>query len=266
MSKVAAIKGSQLEREARILVATSWIELRKRFAGTFIGAFWLILYPALFLGMYMFLYMVVFKVRYPDLGEFSYVVFIFCALVPYLALMETASVATVVIRQNIHLIKNVMLPARLIPARVALTAMIAQIPGLVIVIALSAADGNLSWKLAFLPVILIIQFAFLLGLSFYLSAFGGLLPDLQTGINIILIFLLFVSPIAFPPDLVPAGAKLVLQLNPVTYLINIFRGVLLARQSLDVGSVGAAAAISGVLLFTGYRFFGRYKAYIVDHE
>lgn len=266
MSKAITVEGSRLEREARVLFATSWIELKKRYAGTFLGPVWLVLYPALFLGMYMFLYMVVFKVRYPDLGEFSYVVFIFCALVPYLALMETASQATVVIRQNVHLIKNVMLPAQLIPARVALIAMIAQLPGLAIVVLLSGIDGDLSLKLALLPVILVIEFAFLLGLSFYLSAFGGLLPDLQNGINIILIFLLFVSPIAFPPDLVPEGAKLVLQLNPVTYLINIFRGVLLARQPLDAGAVGAAAAIAGVLLFTGYRFFGRYKAYIVDHE
>jgi len=255
-----------LERNLRVLFATSWIELRKRFAGTFLGAFWLLLYPSLFLGMYMFLYMVVFKVRYPDLGEFSYVVFIFCGLVPYLALMECAGQATSVIRQNIHLIKNVMVPVQLIPARVALMAMIAQLPGLAILIVLSAIDHNLSWKVALLPVVLIIQFTFLLGLAFHLAALGGLLPDLQNGINIILIFLLFVSPIAFPPDLVPESAKLVIQLNPVSYLIGMFRGVLLARQPLDPAALAIAAGIAGVLLRTGLRFFGKFRSYIIDNE
>lgn len=255
-----------LERNLRVLFATAWIELRKRYAGTFLGPVWLVLYPSLFLGMYMFLYMVVFKVRYPDLGEFSYVVFIFCGLVPYLALMECAGQATGVIRQNAHLIRNVMLPVQLIPARVALMAMIAQAPGLAILLILSAIDGNLSAKVAFLPVILAIEFVFLLGLAFHLAALGGLLPDLQNGINIILIFLLFISPIAFPPELVPESAKLVIQMNPVSYLIGMFRGVLLARQPLDVGALGVAAAIAAAMLWSGLAFFNRFKAYIVDHE
>lgn len=255
-----------LARNARVLVATAWIELRKRFAGTFLGPLWLGLYPALFLSMYMFLYMVVFKVRYPDLGEFSYVVFIFCGLVPYIALMECAGQATVVIRQNIHLIKNVMLPAQLIPARVALMAMIMQIPGLIILLVLSAIDQNLSWKISLLPIVLLIQFVFLLGLAFHLAALGGLLPDLQNGINIILIFLLFISPIAFPPDLVPESAKLVIQMNPVSYLISMFRGVLLERQPLDLAALGVAAVIAGALLWSGYSFFSRYKSYIIDNE
>jgi lipopolysaccharide transport system permease protein len=255
-----------LARNGRVLFATAWIELRKRFAGTFLGPFWLILYPALFLSMYMFLYMVVFKVRYPDLGEFSYVVFIFCGLVPYLALMECAGQATVVIRQNIHLIKNVMLPVQLIPARVALMAMITQLPGLAILIVLSAIDQNLSWKLTLLPVVLIIQFIFLLGLSFHLAALGGLLPDLQNGINIILIFLLFISPIAFPPDLVPETARFVIQINPVSYLIGMFRGVLLDRQPLDLLALGVAALMAAALLWSGYSFFKRYKSYIIDNE
>lgn len=266
MSRLLSAGVPQLEREARVVFATAWIELKKRYAGTFLGPLWLILYPSLFLSMYMFLYMVVFKVRYPDLGEFSYVVFVFCALVPYLAVMETAGQATMVIRQNVHIIKNVMMPAHLLPARVAVSAMITQLPGLVILAVLAALDGSLSAKLWLLPVILIIQFFFLLGVAFYLAAFGGLLPDLQTGINIILIFLLFVSPIAFPPNLVPQSAKLVLQLNPITHLINIFRGVLLDRQPLDIASLAVAAGVALLLSVAGYRFFARYKAYIVDHE
>lgn len=268
MALAGLLKGRDgaLERNLRVLFATAWIELRKRFAGTFLGPLWLVLYPSLFLSMYMFLYMVVFKVRYPDLGEFSYVVFIFCGLVPYLALMESASQATGVIRQNIHLIKNVMVPVQLIPARVALMAMIAQLPGLGILIVLSAIDQNLSWKIALLPVILIVQFVFLLGVAFHLAALGGLLPDLQNGINIILIFLLFISPIAFPPDLVPESARLVIQLNPVSYLISMFRGVLLARQPLDLAALGVAAGIAGALLWSGLAFFRKFRSYIIDNE
>lgn len=257
---------ARTQRDLRILWSTTWIELRKRYAGTFLGPVWFLLYPAMFLSMYMFLYLVVFKVRFPQLGEFSYVVFIFTALVPYIAMMEASTFATSVIRQNIHLIKNVMVPVDLIPARVALMAMLAQLPGLAIIALLSGIDSSLSWKILLLPVVLMAEFIFFLALSYILSALGGLFPDLQASINIILIFLLFISPIAFPPELVPESARLVVDLNPVTYLIGLFRGVMLSGQTLNLIHLVGSFFGSLLLLWLGRGFFNRYKAYIVDHE
>lgn len=255
-----------LKQQARVLLATAWIELRKRYAGTFLGPLWLLLYPALFLSMYMFLYMVVFKVRFPELSEFSYVVFVFCGLVPYIAMMETSAFAASVIRQNMHLIRNVMLPIELLPARVALTAVMAQIPGLLILLTLSAIDNALTEKALLLPVVLLVELVFFLGVAFWLAALGGLLPDLHAAINIILIFLLFISPIAFPPEMVPESARLVIQLNPVSYLIGLFRAVILGHQALNPGALAASAAISILVFASGFAFFRRFKSYIVDHE
>lgn len=268
MSTLHTVRKSlgDLWRHRPVLVATTRIELKKRYAGTFLGPIWLVVYPALFLGVYMFLYMVIFRVRFPDLSEFSYVVLVFCGLVPYLALMETASTATSVVRQNIHLVKNVMLPIDLIPARVVLVALAAQVPGLLILLVLTALDGSMSAKVLLLPVAIAIQAVFLFGIAFYLAALGGLLPDLQSAINIILIFLLFISPIAFPAGAAPESAQLALMLNPVTHLIDMFRSVFLARQALDFASLAAFAGGSLLLFVTGIVFFNRFKAYIVDHE
>lgn len=253
-------------RHLNILWATTRIELRKRYAGTLLGPLWFLLYPALFLSMYLFLYMVVFKVRFPQLGEFSYVVFIFTALVPYIAMMECATFATSVIRQNIHLVKNVMVPIDIIPARVALMSLLAQTPGLGIILILSAIDGQLALKALLLPIVVAAQFVFFLGLAYLLSTLGGLIPDLAASINIILIFLLFISPIAFTPDMVPESARLVIDLNPVTYLIGMFREVLLAHQELHPLRLIGFIAGSCLLLFLARGLFNRYKATIVDNE
>ena len=266
MQNALASWSDRTARNLRVLWATTMIELRKRYAGTVLGPFWFLLYPALFLSMYLFLYMVVFKVRFPQLGEFSYVVFIFTALVPYIAMMECATFATSVIRQNIHLIKNVMVPVDLIPARVALMSLLAQLPGLAIILLLSAIDQSLTCKALWLPVVLAAQFVFFLGIAYLLAALGGLLPDLAASINIILIFLLFISPIAFTPDMVPDSAKLVIDLNPVTYLIGMFREVLLEHQTLSLTRLGGFAAGACLLLVLSRGLFNRYKAFIIDNE
>lgn len=266
MAGALAALNDRTTRNLKVLWATTMIELRKRYAGTFLGPLWFVLYPTLFLSMYLFLYMVVFKVRFPQLSEFSYVVYIFTALVPYIAMMECATFATSVIRQNIHLIKNVMVPIDLIPARVALMSSLAQLPGLAIILLLSGIDQSLSWKVLLLPIIIAVQFVFFLGISYLLAALGGLLPDLAASINIILIFLLFISPIAFTPDMVPESAKLVIYLNPVTYLIGMFREVLLEHQTLSFMRLAGFAAGSVLLLVASRGLFNRYKASIIDNE
>ena len=109
-----------LIRHRGILVATTRVEFAKRYAGSFLGLFWVALQPLLFLGVYLFVYLVVFKVRFPGYSELDYVLYVFAGLVPYIGFMEAISLGTVSIKQNIHLVKNVILPIDLIPARMAL--------------------------------------------------------------------------------------------------------------------------------------------------
>ncbi len=214
----------------------------------------------------MFLYMVIFKVRFPDLSQFGYVVLVFSGLVPYLALMECVSSATSSIRQNIHLVKNVMIPIELIPARIALMSVVAQVPGIFLLIVMAYLNDTLTFNALFLPIAVFVQLLLLLGLAYTMSALGGLFPDLASVINIVLIFLLFVSPIAFPLSAAPDEAMVALQLNPVTHLIELFRPLVVGADQIDW--VANAAFFGGATLFCllSMGFFRRFKAYVIDHE
>ena len=101
----------------RVLVATTRVELEKRYSGSLLGRAWIVLYPVLWLSIYLFLYIVVFKVRYPSFSTLDYVVYIFSGLVPYIALMEAVTAGVVSVKQNLHLVRNIILPVEMIPAR-----------------------------------------------------------------------------------------------------------------------------------------------------
>ena len=81
---------------------------------------WLFLQPALLLSVYLFVYLVVFKVRFPGFSRLDYVLYVFCGLVPFLGIIEAITLGAVSIKQNIHLVKNVMLPIELVPVRAVL--------------------------------------------------------------------------------------------------------------------------------------------------
>src|SRR6185295_12018171 len=66
-----------------VLYASARVELKKRYAGSLLGPAWTVLYPLLFLGVYLFLWLVVFRVRFSEsTTALDYVVFVFGGLVP----------------------------------------------------------------------------------------------------------------------------------------------------------------------------------------
>src|SRR5476649_2491550 len=73
-------------RLRRVLYASAKAELKKRYAGSLLGPAWAFLYPLLFLSMYLFVWLVVMKMREPGLGRLDYVLFVFSGLVPFLYL------------------------------------------------------------------------------------------------------------------------------------------------------------------------------------
>ena len=127
-----------------IILATTRTEVKRRYAGSVFGMTWAILYPLLFLLMYLFLYLVVFQVRFPQFSQLEYVIYVFCGLVPYLAFMECMNFSGTCLKQNIDLVKNVIIPIEIIPVRVVLLAVLGELVGVFILVILSAFNNSLS--------------------------------------------------------------------------------------------------------------------------
>jgi lipopolysaccharide transport system permease protein len=254
-----------IARHARLLVTITRVELAKRYAGSLLGLAWLILQPLLLLSAYLFVYLVVFRVRFPGFSQFDYVLYVFCGLVPYLGLMEGLTSGTLAIRQNMHLVKNVMLPLELIPVRNVLVAMAGQLVALTLVLALIAWNGSLSAGVLLVPLHLVVQFAFVVGLAFVLSAVAVVVSDVSYILNIILFLLMFLSPIGFRPDMVPADFQWVLTLNPVYYMIEVYRGSMLGvLPDLRIWAIFVAMAV--VAFVGGSIFFRAFRGVLLDME
>lgn len=248
----------------RLLGASTRYEIRKRYADSVLGLGWAVLQPLLFLGLYVFLYMVVFKMRFAGFSEFDYVAYVLTGLVPYLALMEVATASCRSIRDNKHLARNVVMPIDVIPVRTVMVALVSQLIGLAILVVLFLATGKLPPAVVALPLVLAAQTLFLVGLALLLAALGAVLADIGHTIGLLMLFLLFVSPIAFKPDMVPATLQVLLWVNPVHYMTDAFRWVLLDDHLSTTGlwvlplmALGALAA--------GTAVFGLLKEAVIDH-
>src|SRR6476660_9427774 len=186
-------------RHRRILAAITRVELAKRHAGSVLGMAWVVLQPALLLSVYVFVYMVVLRMRFEGFSRFEYVLYVFCGLVPYLGFMEALTTGALSIRQNIHLVKNVMLPIELIPVRSVIVGMASQFVSIALVLLLVTADGSLSWHVALLPLVVVLQVMWLTGLTWVLSSITVALPDITYFVNLFVFMMMFLSPIGYRP-------------------------------------------------------------------
>src|SRR5262249_17510323 len=191
-----------LARYRKILGSVTRVEFAKKYSGSALGKVWILLYPALLLLMYLFVYMVVFGLRFPGSSSMDYVIYVFCGLIPYIAFMEAVTSGCVAIKQNIHLVKNVMLPIELIPVRYVLMSMITEVIGLALLLGLITLNGSLGWRLIGLPVAVALQTLMLAGILWFLSPLGVALPDTGYFVNLVVLLLMFVSPFGFNSHIV----------------------------------------------------------------
>ncbi|MCB1733806.1 MAG: ABC transporter permease [Gammaproteobacteria bacterium] len=257
---------SILAKNRRILVATTRVELAKRYSGSILGMLWVPLFPVLFLSVYLFVYLVIFKMKFPGYSQLDYVVYVFCGLVPYIGFMESVNSGCHAIKQNIHLVKNVMLPIELVPVRYVLSSMVAQLVGMGVLLLLVALNGSLSLHLTWLPILMILQIAFLVGLVWILAGLAVVVPDISYFVNLMTLLLVFISPIGFKPDMVPSGLSFMVDMNPIYYMLEVF------RYSLFYGGfpplhIGLPYVLMCLVSFgLGAVFFRRFRNILVDYE
>jgi lipopolysaccharide transport system permease protein len=255
-----------LSRHRRVLLATTRIEMSKRYAGSSLGLGWVVLQPLLLLSVYLFVYLVVFRVRFADFGRLEYVLYVFAGLVPYIGVMEAIGASPLLLKQNMHLVRNVLIPVELLAARTVLMALANQAAGLLMVIALALVTGHATPHLLWLPVAIALQGLMLIGLVWIVSSFGVLVPDISYVVNIGLLLLLYVSPIAFTAEMVPADFRWVVFANPVTHLIEVFRASLMGTGAPDALYAAAFVLIALASFAGGAAFFRRVKGALVDYE
>jgi lipopolysaccharide transport system permease protein len=253
-------------RNWRLLASITRVELAKRHAGSVLGLAWVVFQPALLLSVYLFVYMVVFPVRLQSFSEFAFVLYVFGGLVPYLGFMEALTTGALSIKQNIHLVKNVMLPVELIPVRAVLVGMASQMVSIVLLLALAGAHGDLRWHVLWLPAIVALQMMWLIGLTWILASVTVALPDVTYFINLFVFLLMFLSPIGYRANAVPQRFQWVVQLNPIYYLTEMYRGSILGGQMPSLRTAAVYVVMCTVTFSIGGMFFERFKGVLVDYE
>jgi lipopolysaccharide transport system permease protein len=241
-------------------------DIQGRYVTSVLGLSWAIVQPVVLLLLYTFVFSTVLKIRFGTNGTTAgFAVYLFCGMLPWLAFAEGLSRSASVVLEQTPLIKKVVFPSEILPAYVVISALAMEFVGLVVLLAgVGLFYRGLGWPLLLLPLVIVLQFLFTMGLGWLLASLNVFLRDVGQLLGLALTFWMFVTPIFYPAELMPARFGWVLDVNPMFYVIQAYRDVVLEQRLPALGDVGALAGIALAAFIAGYWFFCRSKHAFVD--
>lgn len=265
-------------------------DLRGRYAGAWLGFFWSVVHPIVSLVVYLFVFRIVLKSRWNDtMGAQEVTLMMLAGIVVWSALAETLARTTTSMHDNANLIQKVVFPVEILPTYLSASALFNMSWGLPVVMvvtwwvsnhsgdyatgreaALAAAKDvgpvlQLGPTLLLLPLLYVLQLAFMVGLGFILSTLNVLVRDVQQIIGVVTMVWMFGTPIFYSEELVrKAGYGFLLEINPMYWLIDTYRAVILYGAWPDWALLLRFAVVALVVFGLGARFMARHKPSFPD--
>jgi len=255
-----------LFRHRRLIWNLTLLDFRLRYAGSRLGLVWMLLAPLLMLGAYLLLFGGILRVRPEQISTgVEYGLLIACGLLPWIGFSEGVTRGTASVLAQRNLIKSQVFPMELFPVSAVCAGLIGQLCGTLLLLVLLGLRGMLGPNLAVLPFLLILQALFTVGLVWFLSCVNIIYRDTSQVVVLVMVLLMFVSPIAYTQEMAPAGLKLVVELNPISYLIEGYRNALLYNQFPNVRGLVIFGGLALLVLLAGYRYFMHLRRVLPDY-
>ena len=236
-------------------------DLKARYRGSVLGFLWSFVNPLLLLSIYTFVFTQVLETPRGD--RQPYALFIFCGLLPWTWFSSSLLESSTVLISGGNLIRKVLFPAEVLPVVTVFATFVHFCLGLLIVAAAIAwfPEVQFSWTaLPWLPMIVLVQLMFTLGLALLLSVLTVHFRDLRDLLGNLLTLWFWATPIIYPIDAVGERWRPLLELNPFTHLAVAYQQVLFSGEPFTewprLSALGAGAAI---VLAVGYFVFDRLR-------
>lgn len=251
----------------RLIRSMARRDILARYRGSFGDVFWTVLNPLLLMSTYFFVFGIVLRTRFgPDQSRTAFALYFLAGMLPWLAFSEPVGRAASVILEHRNFVKKLVFPLDTLPVNQVLAGLITEFFGaLVFVAALLILRHTVPAAVLWLPVLLVPQLLFTLGICWFLAALGVYMRDLGQIMALVLTLWFFITPICYPEStsLSPAITAVMRQ-NPLYVLVRGYRAVFLEGHAPEPFPLVKLWIIALVLFFLGHVWFARLRKSFAD--
>lgn len=242
-------------------------EVIGRYRGSFLGLLWSFVNPVLMLTIYTFVFGFVFKTRWGqgDTDKYEFALVLFAGLIVFNLFSECISRAPGLILSNVNYVKKVIFPLEILPWVALGSALFHTAISLgVLLIFLAILGHGFSWGMLWLPVVLLPFLLLIMGLSWLLASVGVFIRDVGQLIGMALTVLMFMSPIFYPLSALPETVRSYLFLNPLTFMVEQLRNILLWGQQPDWRHLAVYSITAIIVAWLGLLWFEKTRKGFAD--
>lgn len=226
-------------------------DIRGKYKGSFLGILWSFINPLLSVLVYAIVFPYIMRMKVEN-----YLIYLITGMIPWTFFTSAINTGIISVLSNADIIKKVYFPRIILPISAVTSALVNFGISCIIVLLFCILGGvGISYHLIWLPVIAIIQYIMLLGITFILSSIEMYMRDIEHIVNFVLAMAFYVTPILYSPDIFPDNLSWILKINPMAYLIYAYRDIFLYHTNPSLIGLGIVFLIAIVIFLIGYIVF-----------
>jgi lipopolysaccharide transport system permease protein/teichoic acid transport system permease protein len=210
-------------------------DVKKRGVNTVLGNVWWVLDPLITMLIYVLVMTVIFQRSTPD-----FPLFLLSAMVPFKWFTATIGSSTSAVSGKQSLIKQILFPKIILPVTNSLSQIVSFMfgMGVLLFVWFFAYHDHVTWQVVWLPLLMVVQYVFMLGWTFILSAVSVFYRDVGIVIGHFMRLLFWISPILWSfMEVAGRGARLQVGLEGIERQIGLPTGILFGAISLNPMSI-----------------------------
>lgn len=254
-------------RGRQLLLGMVRREVAGRYRGSWLGLLWSLLTPMLLLGIYTFIFGLVFKVRWGEGrsvdGEFAAI--LFCGIILHGFLSEVLTRSPLLVVGNVNFVKKVVFPLEALGWVTVGASLFHFLLALAVLVAFLLFSGSgVPLTVLALPLVLLPFALILLGLSWFVAALGVYVRDTAHVAGFVATALMFLSPVFYPLTAVPEAYRDLYLLNPLTFAIVEARNSLIFGTWPEPGPLALYWLAALLICWGGYAWFQKMRSGFAD--
>lgn len=233
--------------------------LKAEHRNSYLGYFWWLLDPLLNALVYYFLVVVIL-----GRGGENYGVFLIIGLVAWRWTSSVVSSSSRSIVSQAAIINQVYLPKVIFPAARTISQMVNFFFGLVVIAIFLAAYGIVpGWQVVLLPLVILVQLLIMLSISLIVAYICVFIRDIDNIMGHITRVWFYASPIIWEGSRLPAEYQWIVKLNPIAYVLEAYRDILMHRATPDLVSLSIIGLASLIVCILTLMFYSKYEHKII---
>jgi lipopolysaccharide transport system permease protein len=253
---------AELWRYRGLLYFLVWRDVKVRYKQTLLGVAWAVLQPT----MTMIVFTIFFGkfAKLPSEG-IPYPLFTLAAVLPWQLFASALQASSESLVANQHLISKVYFPRLILPIGAMLASLVDFVFALVVLIAVMIYYRVApTAMIVVLPGLVILTLVSALAVGVWLSALNVKYRDIRYLIPFVVQLWLFATPVAYSGTIVPQNLRPIWAINPMAPVVEGFRWALLGARAPDTNMVLVSVSVVLAVLVCGLFYFRRTERTFAD--